>query len=188
MIYKIDLQQALQAAGENPTTEELDNQYEQLQSAWENLRNQYSEQAKQGYKNQHGVWPDGMTFGQILNQADQLAWDQIQQDWIQPYTDQAAELAAEMEDDRTPHQKVIDNPETWPTAWPEMYPSDEALTISVEVWPNPTQPYRGAVAASLIQLKMELGQPYPISPEDTKLIQEFEQQIDQAVILETTRH
>lgn len=41
MIFKTDLQQALQAAGENPTPEELDSQYEQLQSAWENLRNQY---------------------------------------------------------------------------------------------------------------------------------------------------
>lgn len=181
MIFKTDLEQAMRAAGENPTPEELDNQYDQLQAAWENLRNQYSERAKQGYKNKYGRWPDGMTFGQILDQANQLAWDQIQQDWIQPYTEQAAELAAEMEDDRTPHQKVVDNPETWPTEWPEINASNEAMEASLNVW-GMEAPKRRAIAASLIQLKMELGQSYPISPEDTKLIQEFEQQMDQAVI------
>ncbi len=111
------------------------------------LCNSTSERAKQGYKKKYGVWPDGMTFGQILNQADQLAWDQIRQDWIQPYTDQAAELASEMEDDQSPHQRVIDNPETWPTNW--------AVDLTYEVWP------------------------YPTSPNDHKLIQEFEQQINQ---------
>ena len=171
MIFKTDLQQALQATGENPTPEELDSQYEQLQSAWENLRNQYSERAKQGHKKKYGVWPDGMTFGQILNQADQLAWDQIRQDWIQPYTDQAAELASEMEDDQSPHQRVIDNPETWPTNW--------AVDLTYEVWPYPTNSRWASIVASLIQLKQALGQPYPTSPNDHKLIQEFEQQINQ---------
>lgn len=179
MIHRADVQATLTAYDPDATKEQIDQLYQQMTQAWEDRASEIETAAINALKVKTGDWPDGPQRGSIIAQSKQLATDQIMEEFLAPLTQEIVARQMEQDEEETPHDQALRDPDGWWKSPEDIQPSQEAQDAVWELWEN-EHPRFMMLASALFERRLFLGLQLPNRPEHPDYL-ELKAQIADAV-------
>lgn len=182
MIYKATIQQAYKDAGRELSEPELTETYEAMMNQWEQASANNLQMLTDKWKQKTGKQTvDALTWGQLLNLANQQASEEIRSEWLDPITQEIVEDNLLHDEMNPPSLQVLTSPDLWMTQW-ELLPDDDMLTeLAVSLWPEKSSKWL-TVATALLQVSDHQNKDYP-TDKDSTLLPVFEAKINHAMTL-----
>ncbi len=182
MIYKATIQQAYKDAGRELSEPALTETYEAMMNQWEQASANNLQMLTDKWKQKTGKQTvDALTWGQLLNLANQQASEEIRSEWLDPITQEIVEDNLLHDEMNPPSLQVLTSPDLWMTQW-ELLPDDDVLTeLAVSLWPEKSSKWL-TVATALLQVSDHQNKDYP-TDKDSTLLPVFEAKINHAMTL-----
>lgn len=179
MITHDDVRLAMTAADPLSTSSQVDSFHSEISEALEARTDQLTEQLRSQWVSNHdGRQPDGLTWGQIIESAQQIAEQQIRQEYLAELTEQVVQAQIDDPDD-SPHLRALRSKDGWKLNPEDIQTSARTQTVLEELWLEKPVEWT-IVAGALIERLEFLDKPYP-ADWDSRLIPIFEKMVDQAL-------
>ncbi|MET3945300.1 hypothetical protein [Corynebacterium mucifaciens] len=164
MIHRADVQATLTAYDPETTEQQIDQLYEQMSQAWEDRASEIETAAINALKEKTGDWPDGPQRGSLIAQSKQLATDQIMEEFLAPLTQEIVARQTEQDEEETPHDQTLRDPNGWWQAPENIQASQEAQDAVWELWEDESPRFL-LLADALFERRLFLGLQLPNRPE-----------------------